>query len=138
MVVKRFASILEIIKFPREYEAYQGVQSSRLSADEQNVVKKNFIHVLGIFSAAYESKSTPENYFMVMTAGITSISKYLSKGQGAQLTPGARIKLARSLVSQLLSGLKVMRAAGFAHLDIKPDNLLLGQEPMPLVRMVCC
>jgi len=69
---------------------------------------------------------------IVMEKAETSLTYWLNK------TPLPRsFHLVTNLARQLLNGIQAIHDAGFAHLDIKPDNLLifLGEGEQPILKI---
>lgn len=90
---------------------------------ESRIKNLNHENIINIVESSNSCTKTETNYILMEYAkngdlGCLLTEKKLPKNE----------KLARTLFKQILSGIEYLHTQGVAHLDIKPDNILLTED----------
>lgn len=115
MTTKNFSSIQKVLE-----NAQKEYQAMEIFADHPNILNAYYFQDQGVWSMGGEQRKCI--YLALENCPNGTLSSLLLKNQGFNEAT------ARFYFTQLLSAVGYMHSLGYAHLDIKPQNILLDEN----------
>lgn len=120
------------VKGPRD-PATAGTEACRLMGREARLMARlTHPHILPVFDVWEDGRGNPWHAMLLITGGGQTLAMRLEKLRESAIEDRPLGELVR-LYLQVCSAVEYAHSHGVLHLDLKPQNILLGLDGIPLV-----